>query len=100
MILLMLLSDKKYKNFKCRLACNGKPIQYQVCREDEYLLILKNKALILDVMIGVHEERHRRGFCFLNACIQTKLHSIKESKEIFFMKTNGKLVEWLVELSP
>ena len=84
---------------KGRQVYNGKPTRDWVSKEDKVLSTVANEALVLTSMIDSIEDRDVMSSDIKNAFIQANLNR-KDDEERVIMKITGKLVEWLVELSP
>ena len=99
MISLMLLTEKKHGDIKGRQVYNGKPTRDWVSKEDKASPTVATEALLLTAMIDSIENRDVMSADIPNAFIQAKLER-KQDEERVIMKVTGKLVDWLVELSP
>ena len=99
MISLMLLTEKKNGDIKGRQVYNGKPTRDWISREDKASPTVATEALLLTAMIDSVENRDVMSADIPNAFIQAKLEK-KQDEERVIMKITGKLVDWLVELSP
>ena len=78
---------------------NGKPTRDWVSKEDKASPTVATEALLLTAMIDSVENRDVMSADIPNAFIQAKLEK-KQDDERVIMKITGKLVDWLVELSP
>ena len=95
----MLLTRKQSGDVKGRLAYNGKRTRYWISKEDKSLPTVSNESIMITCAIDAYEKRNIITFVIPNAFIQTKTPK-KEVGERIMMKIRGRLVDWLVNMSP
>ena len=96
---LMLITRKKSGDVKSRLAYNGKPTRGWIKDEDKPLPTVLTESLFVTCAIDSHEERDVMIMDIPNAFIQASIPK-REKGDRIVMKIRGRLVDWLVEISP
>ena len=95
----MLLTRKKSGDVKGRLAYNGKRTRDWISKEDKSLPTVSNESIMIICAIDGYEKRNVITLDIPNAFIQTKTPKKEVGKRIM-MKIRGRLVDWLVNMSP
>ena len=96
---LMLLTRKQSGDVKGRLAYNGKRTRDWISKEDKSSPTVSNESIMITCAIDAYEKRNIITLDIPNAFIQTKTPK-KEVGERIMMKIRGRLVDWLVNMSP
>ena len=95
----MLITRKKRGEVKSRLAYNGKPTRGWIKDEEKALPTVLTESLFITCAIDSHEGRDIMIMDIPNAFIQAGIPKRKKGDRII-MKIRGRLVDWLIEISP
>ena len=95
----MFVTEKRSGEMKGRLAYNGKPTRAWVGHEEKSSPTAATENILLTIAIDALQKRDVISIDIPNAFIQAE-NPRKEVGERVIMKVRGRLVEWLIELSP
>ena len=96
---LMFVTEKRSGEMKGRLAYNGKPTRAWVGHEEKSSPTAATESILLTIAIDALQKRDIISIDIPNAFIQAK-NPRKEVGKRVIMKVRGRLVDWLIELSP
>ena len=96
----MFLGEKRDGTIKARCVCNGAPTRKFIDREDTASPTASQESVFTMATIAAREKRDTMSADVPNACIQTALKELKDGEERTIMKTDGVLVDLLLEMDP
>ena len=96
---LFLITQKRTREHKGRLAYNGKPTRQWISWEDKSSQIAATESIFVTCAADAVEKWDVMAVDIPNAFIQAVLPKAKIGERVI-MKMRGRIVNWLIELNP